>query len=261
MNVMIVLLILASMVGMVVGLKKQKEGLEWGRPLTIVCLVLGALLMIVQFRSVFSSDARDRLNREMAYRQALGTRIGQIVASEFEGNPRVVVIPDVRRDATVINGFTSAMRGTGTVEVLEPDVEAYFRERRQEENIPAEYADAWVEDMVEFGVPAELLNDLLRQVEGHTDVLVLFSELPFDFRELDIWDQTERPRIILASGQDVLDDEDIAGGLERGFFHGVVMHNRNPEGWRADTPVPRDAAKAFDHRYIWVTRENYRQHL
>ena len=44
------------------------------------------------------------------------------------------------------------------MEVLEPDVEAYFRERRQEENIPAEYAEAWVEDMVEFDVPAELLD-------------------------------------------------------------------------------------------------------
>jgi len=129
MNVMIVLLILVSIVGMVVGLKKQKEGLEWGRLLTIVCLVLGALMMVVQLRSSFSSDARDITQREAAYRQALGTKIGQIVASEFEGNPRVVVIPDAGRDSVVIDGFMSAMRRTGTVEVLEPDFEAFFRER------------------------------------------------------------------------------------------------------------------------------------
>ncbi len=42
MNVMIVLLILVSMVGMVVGLKKQKEGLAWGRPLTLPAWCLGS---------------------------------------------------------------------------------------------------------------------------------------------------------------------------------------------------------------------------
>ncbi len=266
MNVMIILLILVSMVGMIFGLKKHKEGLEWGRPLTIAFLLLGVLVMVLQFRAVLGGGARERIQRETSFREALGGRIGQIVASEFGSNPRVVVIPDVGWDSAVMDGFMSAVRGTGTVEVLEPDLEAYFRERMRAENIPADEEELWLEHELEFAyvskqVPVDLMNDLLRRVEGTPDVLVLFSALPINYRALHIMGQTDRPRIILASAEEMLEPEQLASGLERGLFYGVVIHNDDPEGWRDDTRVPRDVAEAFAKRYIWVTRENYRQHL
>ncbi len=164
-----------------------------GASLDVACLVLGVLVMIPQYRSIFSrgARARARIHREISYRQVLGARVGQIVASEFQGDPKVAVIPHVVRDSAVLDGFMSAMSGTGTVELLEPDLDAYVRELMQAEDITAEQEEMWLKDAKLFAMDSnvlsvKLMNDLLHQVESNTDVLVLFSALPLDFMELDI---------------------------------------------------------------------------
>lgn len=259
MKVLLILLMFASIWGMVVGLKKHKEGAVWGRPLTLLCLLLAFPIMIVQFRSTTpGGNSRALINREMAFREALGAKVGQIVADEFAG-AHVVVIPDQATDSPVASAFTSALDRAASVELLIPDFESYFLSRVDETGLQGEEARMWMEEMIDFavmdmGMSADLLNIALRQVDRQPDVLVFFSPLPYDFMHLEILQRAERPRIILASGHEMFEIEDLASGLERGLFHGVVTFNA--KNWRAEGPVPSRVEEAFAERYVWVTSAN-----
>ncbi len=256
MKILFVLLMLASAAGMIFGLRKHKEGETWGRPLTIVCLVIAFVLMLVNLRPS-GPGTQAIVNREIAYRQALGAKIGQEIAREFPDS-HVVVLPDQVEGSPAVEGLKSALRGAGTVEVVVPDFEAHFRDQIARGNLHEEDAEYWFEEaLMEMEMSASLFNATVRQAGQAPDVLVLFAPLPHDYARLDILRQADRPRIILASTEDVWMVEGILNRIEQGLFHGIVLFNMG--NWRMEGRVPSDVQEAFAERYIWITRDNLQE--
>ena len=73
MKFLIIFLMLASVGGMIFGLRRHREGAMWGKPLTVACLVIAFVLVAINMKP--ERGSREGVRREQAYQQALGRKL------------------------------------------------------------------------------------------------------------------------------------------------------------------------------------------
>lgn len=253
------ILMIAGVIGAIIGVLKDKQGYPWGRPLTIVCVILTLLLAAVTMLPDRSQQrvASQYMEQEQRYQEIAGQKIGRMLAEKYPDGHALVLAPsrDVGHHQV---GLEREIRNRLSMEVVAFDYRAAYRNMMEEQGIPAEEFDESMAYMgpedVSMMMNAQLMDELIRQAGQTPDVIVNLLGLPYDYENMRFWRTRNHPPMVIASTMGYMGMGDLADRIARGHISALVI--RNPEaGFDLDN-IPRDIDEAFNKRYILVTPDN-----
>ncbi len=252
MNIFLILLLVAGIIGMVFGLIKGKQGVSWGSKLAVACVVLTVGVIIFSWMMPAGSLQRqvaEFLEKDQQYQHVIGEKVGRMLADEMPGS-QILVIADAEKSYK-LDGLKNGLAGRATVEAVFPDLENYIR--RNFAGQP-EQVSSMVEEQRGLPFPSELVDETIKSANMRPDSLVFLCSLPFDYERLSIWRDRRQPDVILASGEDIWNIPDIIRDIENGNITAMVVHKQVSGILRQ--PIPQDTEEAFSKRYALVTRDN-----
>ncbi len=259
MRLLIYLLMVCGAIGMVIGLVKDKQGYPWGRPLTIICVVVTLLLAVSTMMPDRSPQriARQHIAQQEQYQEVIGEKIGNMLAEDFSGG-HVLVIAASEDGGPYLKGLEQGGGDQLSFEVVTPDYQQFRQQMMQEADIPPEEMEAMEEFMMEdleMLMSADLMDSTIARASQEPDAIVTTIGLPFNHTEMRLWRQRNHSPMIIASDMaHIVDMGDLTRRINRGQVAAMVM--RKPDVGMELESIPRDVDEAFNQRYILVTRDN-----
>lgn len=270
MNILSVILMLAAAGVMVFGLQKSKQGVEWGKPVTIAGAVV-ALLLALSSLFTGGGPSSEKI-REIAerYREVRGQKLGQYLSEQFDGQSAVFLMPyqPIEMKDPHVDVFMKALEKElqGSIEITDrlvpeppPEVKEQEEEmRKQIENMqgdedamsyPPEEMMYGFEPMQNWFTP-EKLDEMLEEHMGEVDLLIAISELPEDVFSAGFWRHPDAPKVVLTRGSiseyyKAIKAEDVVAAIA---YH--------PDATYEQEKPPKDVDEAFAQRYLLITPEN-----
>ncbi len=258
-------IIILAGIGMVVGLIKQKRGIEWGKPLTVVCAVV-ALLFAMGNLFTGGNEAKKLQAKYQewneSYNLITGEKIGRYITDKFGSGEVVVLTMGDGNCGTIIEGLRKGLGdGLSIVREVKPDFEAAQREMMKASGMdPAEMPEGEAELMMDpmmmdpMMMSPELIDDALAEV-GDADIVVNLVSLPYEYLKMEFWQDKDHPKFIMASTGMGMGLPELKSMIEVG--HIAAYLSTNPKGqFDVDAPIPEDLDEAFGTRYILVDKDN-----
>ena len=251
-NIVLGIVMFASMIGMIFCAKRQHVN-SLAQPASVVLLiviVLCALTFIIhntQGPDINAIRAND-LTFKKAKTYVLGKKIAEL---NPQGKVLFVVASTTITNPTqkaMIEGFKEgAGSGLSKVLVVAPPVK-----------IPKDSRDELVDDpmLIEEMVTAKDFNKMLSLYKGY-NIVVTTIGLPDDVENLTIWAEFDKNpkkshKLAFVSG----DTSKFAPLVKLGLVQAIVHYKK---GVNYETPPPADLGKAFDLRYMLITKDNIDQ--
>ncbi|MCK5803976.1 MAG: hypothetical protein KAI66_14155 [Lentisphaeria bacterium] len=252
-----------AVIGMLVGLSKQKAGAAWGKPVAIACIIVAlgvALLNIGQTVTGNDGNTAGVVKAEMYYQKVGGKKLGMYLAEKFPGSKVLVITePTMGAAASTPNNTIEGLKeGFGTsitvVDVVSPDIPKELKGKFSAEMPPAEMAGGeGMEEMLpplEYWFTGPVLDKLLGKYEGKFDMVVTTIGLPQNGLKncKKLW--KVKPKVAIANGSIY----EYKGLFLQKYIAAAVTYNPGAK-YDDDTP-PKDLDAAFDKRFLLVTMEN-----
>lgn len=249
MGALTILIMIAAGIVMIVGLMKQRQGVEWGRPVAIVAALVA---LICALGSIFTKDegaGRSVVKREQKYQFIGGKKLGEYLAQNYAGSKALIVkgasvsssMPDPSKH--IVEGLREGLGDQITVVA---------------EATPPQPTGAGAPPEGAPGPPmmfitAAAFDKMFQQYAGQVDMVITTVGLPMDKERMKLWQMKkgERPKVVIASGG-------LRGLLTLISRGGIVAALAvNPAGMVVgDTDIPSDEQAAFDKRFLLVTPQN-----
>jgi hypothetical protein len=253
--VLIGLVMFVALVGMVICSKKQKTNPN-AQPVAIVLLLVviacGAAMM---YRTgIFGDSGADKfLQIENQFYAAQGNVVGQFIDKNYPGQ-KVLIVADLNyakdpRTNILVEALKVGMGGKGTVDVdtVEPT------------NVPKAPANA------PAGSPPPAMDlpifeimtakDFDAAINKHPDCGVVISTigLPRDNAKMKLWTATadKAPKLILMGA---MESTGVSEKIKKDKIAAIVCVA--PDAKFSEDAPPADPQKAFDSRYLLVTKAN-----
>lgn len=247
-----VLIMIVAVIGMIIGLAKQKQGHEWGRPLTVACAVVALLLALSSLLFGGRESAKKMMEMNTTYQLLSGEKVGQYIADEF-GSADIAVLLDNNPNT---KDFMDGLRkGLGTsaniVKEISPDIAAEQKRMMKEAGIDVE--DMTMMTMDPSMMSADMFEDLLNDA-GEADVIVSLLGLPYDYLQLDFWRDKDRPNFVAVTIFSVMPPLEVKSMIELG--HISTWITTRPDGDFSLEDKPKNMEEAFSNRYILVDKDN-----
>lgn len=244
MHIVYIALMILALIGMIVCSKKQKTNPAM-QPVAFVLFVVVVISAGLLLNEMNVFGTRDGLlENEMKFYASQGTKTGDYLKTTFPGKKVLLVAdPGFEKNDNVKKLADALQAGYGG-EVVTDTVQ-----------LPGNQADA--------PMPLYMMMkaaDFDAMVDKHPDcgVIVTTVGLPQDANRLKFMKQSadKRPALFLMS----LPSGPVPGimaALQSGIITGLIISN--PDA-KYDVPAPSDPMKAFDIRYVLVTKENADQY-
>jgi len=265
MSLIQVLIMVVAVIGMVVGLAKQKSGAEWGKPVAVACVVVALVTALwSSVRTLGGPSNKGVVDRELTFQRLGGKKLGLYLAEKHAGakvliltEPRLGSQPD--KPNPLVEGLKEGL-GTSLTVAAEVSPE-----------VPADKAKAFAKEMPMEGMPggaggqgemmppleywytAKIFDGLLGKYDGQFDLLVTTIGLPQDAPKSSILKGKSCPKIAVLNGSIY----DLKGAFKPNMIVAAITYN--PKAVYDDKPVPRDLDEAFGKRFLLVTPDNLQQ--
>ncbi|MDT8392170.1 MAG: hypothetical protein RRC34_16840 [Lentisphaeria bacterium] len=282
------LLMLAAGAGALFGLMKMKQGVEWGKIVLIVCVILSIILATHKILNPFGSGAGKRILRRMeeleaAFQRTSGERLGVELAKQYPGAKAVVIRPvffkDVDPEApsnvdSMESKFNQRFAGLKTglgdkIEILDvicprptveligniEDMKRSYKERTGQDEIPlSEYEImAWqLESRLTVVEDISKFNDLVKEMPETATMVILLTNFPEQLDRLNLWEK----KVTVAGIVDKVNAK-VPSAIEQGYISALVIAKPNAEFDSED--AWKDKKKRFDSRLLFVTLDNVKE--
>ncbi|MCF7853956.1 MAG: hypothetical protein K9N51_04090 [Candidatus Pacebacteria bacterium] len=247
------LMILAA-AGMIFGLAKARSGVEWGRPVTIVCAIVALLLAVSTiFTGGGGVDYEDLRERELGYAEISAKRLGQYISENFADSE--VVILKGYEFGEPSEGETARLRGLTeglgpditVVEIISPELPEEYKRMMEEMGGAEEAVPPPVGEMM---MQASEYNRVLEPYLDQCDIIISLIGLPMDVENLSLWKMQDPPRLALYNTMQM---PSLQEAIKQGYIVAAVMYRLDPD--MEDKAKPK-SVKDFDKRFLLVTPEN-----
>lgn len=272
MLVIIGIVMFIALIGMIVCSKKQKVNPN-AQPVAIALLIVVVIcgFMMMQRTGVFGGDAGGELftNIENQYTASLGDALGKFIAKEYP-EQKILIIGERNyekdpRIAILTKSITDAMGGKADIQVDTIQLSAKQPARPGAPAappsapgtpgapaVPGPGGPMMIEmPLMEVMTPKDFDNTL----EKYANCTVVISTigLPRDKTKMKLWkmDSAKRPKVILYGE---MDTRNIKDAIKGGIIAALVT--TNPEFKYTEDMPPSDLQKAFDLRYVLITKAN-----
>ncbi|MFA6814973.1 MAG: hypothetical protein WCS73_01590 [Lentisphaeria bacterium] len=257
-----VVIMLVCIVFAIIGLHKQKEGKEWGKPLATVCAIIATLAALWGIVKTFDgSEMKNARNRELEYQRIQSRVLGKYIAKNFPGKKAVVLvdpmiyaeIPGVTTQRTdpIYEGL---VEGLGTsVEIVNkiyPQLPKMNTPQGAPAGAPADMPMDMMIPPTEMWFTAKSLAKIIPPGTSY-DIFISLINLPVG--SMRVCHDLTQKKIALIGG-----DTSIYGALFSGGY-AVAAVTHNPKAIYDEKSIPRDEMKAFNKRYLLLTKENYKE--
>lgn len=234
-----------GLIGMIVCSKKQKTNPAM-QPVAILLflVVLAGAVMLLKSMDVFGGGNASILESEMRFAESRGAKVAKLTAG-LAGGKKVLFIADKNYEQSelgkrVVEAIRENCGGTLVIDSIA---------------IPAKLADQGIP--VEEFMKAKDMDALLAK---HADAGVVISNigLPQDAKRMKFFSTpaANRPKMILMN-TGFSNGFDFRKALEKGDISAIIV--TSPAA-KYDVKAPSDADKAFDIRYVLVTKDNVAQY-
>ena len=244
MVVLWVALMAVGLIGMIVCSKKQKNNPAM-QPVAIVLflVVLASAIMLLKEMDIFGGGNSSILQSEMRFAESRGVKVAKF-AAPLAGGKKVLFIAD--------QTYTQGDLGKRVVDAIKESCGGNL----VIDSIPAP------KDAADNGIPVEeymKAKDMDALLAKHTDAAVIITNigLPSDARKMKYFKTPADKRaklILLNSG--FVDKFDFVKHIKNGDISAIVV---TAPKVKYDIKAPKDYGKAFDIRYILVTKDNVDQ--
>ena len=269
MNILTVILMLAAAGVMVFGLQKSKQGVVWGKPVTIAGAIV-ALLLALSSLFTGGGPSADKA-REIAerYREVRGEKLGQYLAEQFDGQSAVFLMPyQSAENDPQMTVFIKALEEQlkNNVEITArlvpeppPEIKKQQEEMRKQMQSMQNDEDADplpTEEMMMYGFGSfdwftpEQLDEMLQDHQGKADLLIAISQMPMDVFSADFWRSPDAPKVVLT--QDSV--REYYGAIKADAVVAAITYK--PDANYEQKKPPKDVDEAFAQQYLLVTPEN-----
>lgn len=257
-----ILIMVIAGIGMLVGLAKEKQGAEWGKPVAIGCIVVALIAALWGIISTARGPSTEGVvAKEMQFQRAGGEKLGTYLAEKFSGS-KVLLLTEPKlstgeaRPSAMLDGFKKAIEGKLTIAAeISPEIPA-DKARAFASEMPMEGAEGGeMLPPLEYWFTAKIFDEIVTKHEGQFDLLVTNIGLPQDGARNSkiLKDKAKRPKIAFLSGSIY----DLRGAISPEMIVAAVTYN--PKAVYDDKPVPRNLDEAFSKRYLLVTPETMQQ--
>ena len=247
MNVMVVVwgaLMLVGLIGMIVCSKKKNNPAMQPVAIVLFLVVLGGAIMLLKEMDVFGGGNASILNSEMRFAESRGVKAAKFVAGFAKGK-KIVFIAD--------KNYEQGELGKRVVAALKEHCGG---------NLVLDYI-AVPKGMEDNGVPVEEFmkaKDMDALIAKHPDAAVIITNigLPQDARRMKYFRTAadKRPQLVLMN-TGFTTNFDFVKALKKGDIAAVIV--TAPKA-KYDIKAPSDFDKAFDIRYVLVTKDNADQY-
>lgn len=238
-------MMILALVGMIACSKKQKTNPAM-QPVAFVLFILVVIgaIMLLKEMEIFGGTS-SLLQNELKFYYSQGSKVGQYLG-KTNGNKKVLFVTEP--------GFNENENLKGLVEAFK---KGYGANNVVVDTVTVPGAK------VEEGMPLYMMMkakdfDALLAKHADAQVVVTTIGLPTDVGRMDFWKTpVEKRPVMFLLGMPNGQVEGLAGAIAKGDIAGVVISNPNAQ---YDLKAPGDADKAFDIRYILVTKDNVEQY-
>jgi hypothetical protein len=263
MLVLIGLVMFAALIGMIVCSKKQKTNPN-AQPVAIVLLLIvvacGGYMM---YRTgIFGDNTADKFVQiENQYQAAQGNVLGQFIDKNFAG-AKVLVIADTNyakdpRTSILVEAIKAGMGGKGdiTVDTIEPSNLPKAPVAPAPANAPAGAPKMPVPEMTMPLFETMVAKDFDAAIAKNASCTVVITTvgLPRDSDKMKLWTMPadKAPKLILLGA---MDTRGIGEKIKKDKVAAVI--SVSPDAKFTEDAPPSDPQKAFDSRYILITKAN-----
>ena len=274
MLVIIGIVMFIALIGMIVCSKKQKVNPN-AQPVAIALLIVVVIcgFMMMQRTGVFGGDAGGELftNIENQYTASMGDALGKFIAKEYP-DQKILIIGERNyekdpRISILTKSITDAMGGKADIQVDTIQLSAKQPARPGAPVAPpsapgtpgnpgAGPAGPGAQMMLEMPLMEVMTpKDFDNTLEKYSACPVVISMigLPREKIKMKLWkmDAAKRPKVILYGE---MDTRNIKDAIKNGVIAALVT--TNPEFKYTEDMPPADLQKAFDLRYVLITKAN-----
>ncbi len=260
MTVIWFLIMILAAVGMIFGLIKDRQGFEWGKPLTIVCAVVALLLA---FGSIISGggskvDVEKIQNREASYNRIAGEKMGLYLAGQYPGTKVLIIknidmgMPNKMTEAQITGlkkGFGNQIAIAGVVHPPIPEQVKQMMEQAPEGMPPEDFGMMAMEGMFE----AKQFNQIFQEHGKNVDIIVSLIGLPMDVENMTLWNMSKPPKLALFNAMYI---PNMKQAISRNYVTAMLAYKPNAD-FRDET-VPKNI-EDFDKRFLLITPQNIEQ--
>ncbi|OPZ31721.1 MAG: hypothetical protein BWZ02_00049 [Lentisphaerae bacterium ADurb.BinA184] len=256
-------------VGAVLGLIKMKQGVEWGKPLTVACALVALVLAIgSMFRGGGPSqrEINDIRKRELAYERISTKKLGTYLAEKFSGGKALVIksvefMPQQAVDPRFEAQMAGLKEGLGeAVEigaVVSPEIPEEYKKYMESMPKGPEGEDmgyAMMGPMMDTMLQAKDFNKLIKEMPEGTNLIISLIGLPMDLNNLSLWTMKNAPKLVLVSAMNL---PQLQEAIREGYVTAMLTYRPDPD--MQDPSIPKDPEAAFNKRYLLVTPENVQE--
>ena len=271
MDILTLILMLIAAGVMVFGLQKSKQGVEWGKPVTIIGAVVALLLAVSSLFTGGGADPEKIREISQRYREVCGIKLGQYLSAQFDGQSAAFLMPyqPIDMDDPHQDIFMKALRkelennGLDVTGQMSPEPPPEVKEREAEmreqveqmrgqqgsDTLPPEEMMYGFEPMYTWFTGSEL-DQLIRSYDKECDLLVAISELPMDVFAANFWRSPDAPKVVLTRGSVY----EYYGAIKAGAVVAAIAHH--PDATYEQEKPPKDIDAAFAQRYLLITPDN-----
>jgi len=248
--------------GMVFGLAKDKQGAQWGKPLTIACAIVALLLAV---GTIFSGgnrvDVEAIRERELAYAEISTHKLGAYLGEKFAGSDAVVIVPidfGVPNESAVAQ-LRGLKEGLGTdVEIVaevSPELSEEFKQMMEQAPEGAEMPYMGMAPMMDMMIRAEQFNKIFKEEAKGVDLVITLVGLPMDLENLICWKMSDPPKLAVYSAMQV---PRLKEAIKQDYVSALIAYRPDPDMEQKD--IPDDMEEAFAKRYLLITPENVEEY-
>ena len=254
-----------AIAGLIVGLIKYRQGLDWGLKAIIVSLAIGATAGLFTVVRMFSNPGTVVNIRSKSYAEKSVEKLGRYFAEKFAGAKALVIEPlphpyeppgagDEDRIQSLIEGlrkgFGDKIKLVATVRPeLPPEVMKAFQPNGQLDSDLLPDLNTWLD--------AYYFDRMIEREGAGCDLIVsLAGRFPEDYEQMSLYRKDPRPKLALWFPANYRRAYEFHKGVAAGTIDAIVAARpRRSTG----SSVPDDLDEAFNRMYLLLTPENIEQ--
>ncbi len=259
----------AAVAGMILGLIRHRQGLDWGQKLIVVALAVfvpaGGYALVLQFfgPGIVGGKAVARTRK---YTRVSTEKLGRHLAETFPGSKALVIEPlpypygplcasNREQIQLVLDGLREGFGDRiELVAIVTPVLPPHVVEAGWDEdgNLSSDTLLG-----VEEWLDAYYFNQMIEREGAGCDLIVsLAGAFPADYKQLSLYNQDPRPKLALWFPAEYAQAHALRDAIAEGDIDAVVVGQPRR---RAQGSVPGDLDEAFHRMYFLLTSENVRQ--
>ena len=259
----------AAGAGMIFGLIKHRQGLDWGQKLIIVALAVfvpaGGYALVLQFFNA-GIVGGEMATRGRKYARVSTEKLGRHLAETFPGAKALVIEPlpypygplsasNREQIQLVLDGLREGFGDRiEIVTIVTPVLPPHVLEAGWDENGKMT-SDTLLG--IEDWLDAYYFNQIIEREGAGCDLIVsLAGAFPADHRQLSLYSQESRPKLALWFPAKYERAHALRDAIAEGNIDAVVVGQPRRIGKGS---VPSDLDEAFNRMYFLLTPENVQQ--